>query len=90
MQEEVRAEFEKKKEELHKFCILNQIPIFMIAADEKGSKTEYTSLCVTPQILDMELSDDRITKYCASLNKAFEIRFKTAAITEDKIESAFD
>ena len=90
MTEEVRAELEKKKEDLQMFCLTHKIPLFMIAADAKGSKTEYINLCVSPQIVGVELKDDKITKYCASLNKAFELRFKSFAATEDKIESAFD
>ena len=90
MDKEVRTQLEEKKKELLIFCLANKIPMFAVFADETDNGTEYNNITITPHEIGVSLSEDKITKYSASLNKHFEIRFKTHAKTEDKIEDAID
>jgi len=90
MKAEVLNELEARKKELFLFCLANKIPCFCIFANETESGTEYEHVVVTPHEADMTLTDDKITKYSASLNKNFELRLKANQKIEDNMDQAID
>ena len=73
---EVYEELEKKLNEIEQFCYKHSIPIFITYANEHDNKTEYGHRVITPLAAGVRLSNDRITKYNASLNEQLLIRFK--------------
>ncbi len=87
---EVRAQLAQKKKDLLIFCLENKIPVFAVFADETDNGTDYTDVVLTPREIGITLTEDRITKYSASLNKHFELRFKTHAKVEDELEGVID
>ena len=90
MKKEVSEELEAKKKELYLFCLANKVPCFCIFADETEKGTEYSHVVVTPHEADTTLTDDKITKYSASLNKNFELRLKAHQKVEDEMDQAID
>ncbi len=90
MEKEIQEQLEQKKKDLMLFCMANKIPMFSAFAEETVKGTEYNSVVVTPYELSMKLTEDKITKFSAALNRHFEIRFKTFAKTEDEFDSAID
>jgi len=76
---EVFKELNEKLDEIMEFCIRNHIPIFTTYAKEKNGTTEYINNVVTPINADVHLSNDRITKYNASLNENLVLKFKKSA-----------
>ncbi len=90
MTSEVKMELEQKKKDLFLFCMTNKIPVFAVFADETETGTNYTDVVVTPQEVDVKLSDDKITKYSGSLNKHFALRFIAHTQIEDEMDDALD
>jgi hypothetical protein len=90
MEKEVKNQLDTKMKDLMLFCMKHRIPMFATFADEKNGETKYESTVVTPYELGMKLSEDKITKFSAALNKHFELRFKTQAKMEDSIDAAID
>ena len=90
MSDEVREELKQITENLYRFCIKHKIPIFMLYADETEDDTKYEHMCITPHDVKVSLKNDRITKYGASLNENFELRFKSFIKTENEMEDAYD
>jgi len=72
----VYEELELKLNEIEQYCYKHRVPIFITYAKEHDNKTEYGHHVVTPLAADVRLTDDRITKYNASLNEQLLIRFK--------------
>lgn len=87
---EQEKELEQKINDLYLFCLANKIPMFAIFANETEKETKYENLVITPHDVGIKLTDDKITKYSASLNKNFELRFKAAAKSEDSFENIID
>lgn len=57
-------ELKNKIQELTKYCMFNGIPLFVTACiDDNGKKSEYISEMVSPDVLDVNLSDNRFPKY---------------------------
>jgi len=78
---EIFEELDKKMNEVMDFCYRNRIPIFMTYAKEENGETAYVNNVITPINVDVLLSDDRITKYNASLNENLMIKFKRSSPT---------
>ncbi len=89
----VHMELEERLTDLMRFCIDNDIPFFSTFALEENGKTTYVNRAVTPIELNVELSNDRITKYAASLNENLVLRFKGSrpnVVTGDVVANMLD
>lgn len=73
---QVFEELNKKLNDIAEFCLMNRIPIFMLYAREENGTTKYVNNVITPINVNVHLSDDRITKYNASLNENFQLKIK--------------
>lgn len=61
---EHEEELKNKIQELARFCMFNGIPLFVTAClSDDGEKTEYVSEMVSPDVLSVNLSDNRFPKY---------------------------
>lgn len=69
-------ELNEKLNDIADFCFMHRIPIFMLYAKEENGATKYVNNVVTPMNVDVHLSDDKITKYNASLNENFQLKIK--------------
>ncbi len=91
MTDEIKEELDEKLADLGKFCTKHKMPLFVIyAEEEEKGKTEYGNFVLTPFELGMELTDDRITKYSASLNRNFSIRLSNSLLPEDRTGDIID
>ncbi len=85
MTEELMEELQTKLSDLGKFCTKHKLPMFFIYAEEtEDHKTRYGHSVLTPFELGVELTDDKITKYSASLNKNFTIHLSNSLVPEDR------
>ena len=64
-------------DELTKTCLDLNVPFFATVGYESNSKTKYINRAVTPIELGVNLTDDKITKYAASLNESFVLKIKS-------------
>jgi len=85
---EIKNELNSMKNDLTLFCAEHKIPMFCVFADEEDKETKYIGSAVTPHDLDIELKNDKITKYAASMNKNFVIRFKNTDNEVDEYNDA--
>ncbi len=90
MTDEIREELNNKLADFGKFCTRNKLPLFVVYAEETNGGTEYGHFVLTPYELGIKLSDDRITKYSASLNNNFIIRLKNNLVPEDCLGDIID
>lgn len=59
------------------FCIKNKLPFYIsVATEHLNPKIKYISRSVNPKELNVELTDDRITKLAASNNKNLKLIFE--------------
>ena len=65
-----------KLDELLRVCLDNNVPFFAIVALEGDNKTNYLHRAVAPVELSQTLTDDKITKYAASLNNNLVLKIK--------------
>lgn len=85
-EEKIREKQLKKEETLNEkindlmmFCLENQIPFFLTCAMETKTGTKYVNKAITPMDLSVTLTNDRITKYAASLNENLVLKFKNSS-----------
>lgn len=69
----------EKISDLTRFCLENQIPFFLTCALEENDNTKYVNKAITPMDLNVSLTNDRITKYAASLNENLVLKFKNSS-----------
>ena len=90
MENELQEQLNEKKKELMLYCLKNKIPMFFVTAEETQSGTKYDSAVITPREVNVQLSDDKITKFAMALNKHFILQFKSHTNTESQIDDAID
>ena len=90
MTNEMREEIKETVDKLTNLCISTQIPMFLIYAEEKDTGTEYNHSVVTPIEAGVKLSEDKITKYSASLNKNLYLSFKGTGLEDMESGDMFD
>lgn len=90
MTEESRKEIKEAVNTLTKLCILHQVPLFLVFAEEKDEGTVYEHSVITPKEAGVVLTDDRITKYSASLNKNLVLTYKNADFTRQASGDVMD
>jgi len=90
MENELKKEFLELRKQLFLFCLKHKIPMFSVFAEETEEGTVYENTTLTPHDVGVTLSNDKITKYSASLNKNFELRFKSNVRLEDDADYAVD
>lgn len=59
---------------IEKICRANNIPLFVTYVDPKSG--EYVSKVITPKSLDIDLNEDKISKFNLALNNDFSIIIK--------------
>jgi hypothetical protein len=72
----MKQEVKDKLDELLSVCITENLPMFATVAEEVNGETIYESRVQTPLRCRVPLTDDKITKYNASLNKHFNLVLK--------------
>lgn len=75
-EETVAYVISRKLDELFRVCLDNNVPFFSTVALEEDNATRYISRTAAPVELGISLTDDRITKYIASLNDKFVLRIR--------------
>jgi len=68
----------QKVQELHKLCILEKLPMFLsICTKNDEDTTWYENIMISPETMDMNLSNNVISKMVLCLNGDFKIVPKT-------------
>lgn len=61
---EYEEELKEKIQDLAKFCMFNKIPLFVTACvSNDETDTEYFSEMISPDVLNLKLTDNRFPKY---------------------------
>lgn len=91
------TEAKKKLKDLRALCALEGIPFFGTIAEETETETKYHSEVVTPLQAEVELANDKITRFNAAISNDFYIKPVTAeekalsnAALFDEVLSGYD
>lgn len=81
MDEENREVFKEqiteKFREIEMLCIKNKVPCFLTCAIEENGATEYLHKTITPYLVGMKLTDNKIDKFNAALNSNITMSINT-------------
>lgn len=94
--QEALDEIEDKLNEIYRLAYKNRIPLLVLYEPIVNGKMELAHKVLTADDLIMELEDDRVTRYAASLDKDIDLIFKETktttkqALLNDALNDALD
>ena len=72
----------EKFREIELICIKHKMPCFLTFAIEGEGKTEYKHTTVTPHLVGVKLTENKIDKFNAALNSNITLNLNTHKPTE--------
>lgn len=66
--EEFTEQITEKFRDIEMLCIKNKVPCFLTCALEADGETNYLHTTITPHIVGVKLTDNKIDKFNAALN----------------------
>lgn len=70
-------QIEPKFREVEMLCLKHKIPCFLTCAVEGDGETSYPHTTITPHLLGVKITDNKIDKFNAALNSSIQMSLKT-------------
>ena len=87
---EEKEKLDELIDELTNYCLMNQVALFAIYAKKTDEGERFGHTVITPAEAGIDLEDDRITKYAASLNKKLILSYVSREYFESECSDLFD
>lgn len=75
--EEFTGQITEKFREVEMLCLKYKVPCFMTCALEDDNETNYLHMTITPYLVGVRLTDNKIDKFNAALNSNITMNLKT-------------
>lgn len=75
--EEFKAQITEKFRDIELLCIKHKVPCFMTCALEENGATNYLHTTITPNLVGVKLTDNKIDKFNAALNSHITMHLNT-------------